>query len=147
MTHSLTSMSFKTLPFQTIKRRPTSLIQADKFITSANIENMNGTKYGVVFDLACEYSPSAQLSMFNRVFLVYKQIFNPNFLYDPRLDMRIRYNPICSWRKLFNKTQGLECTSLYPMSQPISTVIVTRAQLSMYIGLYISKEHDAEGIV
>jgi hypothetical protein len=85
--------------------------------------------------------------MFIHVFLVYKQIFNPNFLYDLRLDMRIHYNPICSWQNLFNKTQGLKCTSLYPISQPISTVVVTRAQLSMYISLYISKEHNAEGIV
>ena len=28
-----------------------------------------------------------------------------------------------------------------------STVIVTHAQLSMYINLYIYKEHSAEGIV
>lgn len=140
-------MSVITAPFKTNKRRPISLIQADKFITSTNIENINRTKHGFVFDLACKYSPSAQLSTFNNIFLVYKRIFNPNFLYDPRLDMRIRYNPICSWRKLFNKTQGFECTNLYPISHPISTVVVTRAQLSMYISLYISKEHDAEGIV
>jgi hypothetical protein len=112
-----------------------------------NIENINSTKYRFVFDLACKYSPSAQLSTFSNIFLVYKQIFNPNFLYDPRLDMIIRYNLIHSWQKLFNKTQGFKCTNLYPISHPMSTVVVTHAQLLMYISLYISKEHDAEGIV
>jgi hypothetical protein len=43
--------------------------------------------------------------------------------------MRICYNPIRFWKKLCNKTQRLECTTLYPVSQPISTVTVTCAQL------------------
>jgi hypothetical protein len=58
---------------------------------------------------------SPYLLIFNHFFLVYKQIFDPNFLYDLHLDMRIHYNPIYFWRKLFNKTQGLKCTTLYPV--------------------------------
>ena len=44
------------------------------------------------------------------------------------LDMRIHYNLIRFWWKLLNQTQGLECTILYLVSQPISTVTVTCAQ-------------------
>jgi hypothetical protein len=51
------------------------------------------------------------------------------------------------WRKLFNKTQGLECITLYPVLQPILTVIGTHAQLLIYINLYIYKEHGVKSIV
>jgi hypothetical protein len=94
-------LSSKTITF--IKCHQISLNPLYKFIMCSK----NSTYNSFVFYFTCQYIPFAQLWNFNYLPVVYKQIFDFKFSYDPYLNMRIHYILICFCQRLFYKLRGL----------------------------------------